>query len=363
MSGTLYIDNVPLVFAPIGGGDVRYHAVTHLTQGLHDLVAYHCNFAQQGYISIGWKKTTMPRVEVIHREAFGVCFSGLAGPLEMHNKTLIADFGINQMAECYFADGYGFHYRFTPKVSLAQASDIQWDFGDGQTSTKAEVDHVYLTDGIYTVKMKATVDGNKDTQSCQLAVSRNYAHILDAREDQPSIQSGIVQEYNTDAIPAESLPRVIQLYVTAEQPEAAVPLAEKLAAMKHHSETSAVMAALSVLERKLIAADKPELAIKIWDRVPPDADIQPSASRHAAELALWWTGDFAKAVKLLKPYSNRADPGLHRRYGEALLLAGQGDEGRKILENEPSQISREPQGRSQRCSCPIGGIFHHHRGC
>jgi thioredoxin-like negative regulator of GroEL len=130
----------------------------------------------------------------------------------------------------------------------------------------------------------------------------------------------------------------VQLYIAAEDLKSAIPVAEKLAAMKTHADNAAAISALSALDKRLIAAGKIDELVGIWDRVPNDADLQPSAARHAAEMAMWWTGDFAKAVKLLKPISNRNDPGLHRQYGQALVLAGQVDEGRKILENEPTQV-------------------------
>ncbi len=339
-AGALYIDGNPLVFAPLGGGDIRYHATTRLTQGRHDFVVYHVNFASQAYISVGWKRTEMPRVEVIHREAFGICYAGISGPLEIHNKPLVADLAVNQMGECYFKDDYSFHYRFTARASIAAANKFDWDFGDGQTSTKPETDHVYLTAGIFTVKLTAHAGPNSDTQVCKVAVDRNYAHILDVREDQPAILSGIAQEYDLNAVAADELPRLVQLYVTAEQPSAALRPADTIAAASRHTDSAKALAALVDLEKQLIAGGHPEYAVEIWDRVPAGSDLNPGAAGRAAELALWWTGDFAKAVALLKPFAER--PPLRRQYGQALVLAGQVDEGRKLLE---SLASNEPPNR------------------
>jgi PKD repeat protein len=337
-AGALYIDGKPLVYAPNGGGDIRYHATIHLTEGPHEFVVYHVNFAAQAYISVGWRRVSQPKIEIIHREAFGVCFSGLSGPLEIHNKSLVADFGINQMGECFFADGYSYHFRFTPRPSLANADKFQWSFGDGQTSTKSEVDHVYITDGIYPVKLTAHEGPNSDTQTVQLAVSRNWAHILDSRQDQPQILSGLVQDYDAKAIPDSNLPRLVQLSVTADTPELAVDFADSLAARKSHPDSSAAFAALNALEKKLIATGKADVAAAMWDKVPADSDMQPFAARRGAEMALWWTGDIAKAVHLLQPFAKRNDPGLIRQYGQALILSGHADEGKKLLESQQSNV-------------------------
>jgi len=338
-AGALYIDGKPIVYAPLGGGDIRYHNTIHLDRGSHDFYVYHCNFAANAYISVGWKRPDMPKVAVINRESFGLCPSGLAGPLEIHNKTLVADFGINQMGECFFDDSYSFHFKFSAKVSLAQANKLLWNFGDGQTSNKAEVDHVYLTDGIYPVKLTATVDGNSDTQTCLLAVSRNYAHILDSREVQPQILAGIVGDYDPNVIPPASYPRIVQLDLAAGNPAAAISIADRLASMPNHPDSMAATAALAALSKSFVDAGKSEQAIEIWDRVPTNSDLQPSAARHGAELALWWTGDFAKAVALLKPFADKPDAGLQRQYAQALALSGKPDEARKIFEQQMSSVS------------------------
>jgi hypothetical protein len=169
-------------------------------------------------------------------------------------------------------------------------------------------------------------------------VSRNWAHILDTRQDQPQILSGLVQTYDVNAIPPANLPRIVQLYVTADEPAGAVEFAGKLASMKSHPDGGAAFTALNALEKKLIAAGKPEIAAGIWDKVPAYSDIQPFAARRGAEMALWWTGDIAKAVHLLKPFANRNDPGLQRQYAEALVLSGQLDEGKKLLESQQSNV-------------------------
>ena len=199
----LYLDGQQTLFAPLGGGDIRYHTLVHLTRGRHDLMVYHVNKSQTGYVSLGWRPPDANKVVIINRESFGICFSGLVGLMEQHNKTLLADFNITQQAECFFNDSYSYHYKFSTKSKI-DGVHYDWDFGDGQKATGPEADHVYLEDGIYPVKLTARVGENSDTQTCQLPVSRNYAHILDAREEQPEFLADVVQNYRVDAIPAGS---------------------------------------------------------------------------------------------------------------------------------------------------------------
>jgi hypothetical protein len=341
-AGALYIDGKPLVFAPLGGGDIRYHGTVHLNRGRHDLMVYHVNFASQAYISVGWRRPDMAKVEVIGRESFGICYTGIVGPMEEHNKVLTADFASTQESECFFNDSYSFRYHFVYKGK--SASKVHWSFGDGQVSDDPEPDHVYLVDGIYPVKLTVTSNGNTDTQTCQLPVSRNYAHIIDSRQESPRTLSGIAELYDLNTVPPQQWVRLLQLHVAAERIDSAVQIAEKVAAAKSHPEASIALGVLIDLSKKLTDTGKVKTAVDIWDKVPADSDLQPYASRQAAELALWWTGDFAKAVKLLKPYENKPDPQIRRLYADALLLTGHTDEGHKILEalGSPVAASRKP---------------------
>ncbi len=341
--GALYIDGRPLLFAPLGGADIRYHATLHLYRGRHDLVVYHVNKAQQAYISLGWRPPNAAKVTIINRESFGICYSGLVGPLEEHGKTLVADFAANQSAECFLNDTYSFRYHFAGRFKEGQPVKYQWDFGDGQTSTQPEVDHVYFTDGIYPVKLTARLDGNTDTQTIQLPVSRNYAHILDAKLDTPTVLSGVLQDYNLQALSSSALERAMQIHLAAERFDSAVSIADKIAGLKHHDQPDAVITDLTALQRKLIDIDQVEKMVEVWDQVPADSDLQPAAARRGAELAMWWTGDFDKAVRLLKPIQDHAEPPVRRMYAEALIVAGsadqsQKDQGRKILEGMRSSI-------------------------
>ena len=337
--GALYIDGQPTVFADLGPGDTRYHGTAHLTRGRHDLMAYHINMGGEAYISVGWKQPQSPKFEIINRESFGICYSGLVGPMEQHEKTLIADFSATQTGECFANNSYSFCYHFISKAKVGVPIKLHWDFGDGQTSDQKELDHVYLFDGTYTIKLIATAGPNSDTQTCKLAVERNYAHILDVHEDSPQILSTILQSYDLSAIPNDNFPRLLQLHLAADQLNAAVKIAEKLSSQKNHSDPVAILAMLTTLQKKLIDAGQPEQTVTVWDRVPTDSDLQPTAARHGAELALYWTGDFAKAVAFLKPYQNRSDPQLRRCYGQALLLSGDAEHGKEILEEIKSTVA------------------------
>ena len=136
--------------------------------------------------------------------------------------------------------------------------------------------------------------------------------------------------------------RALELDIAGDRLDASIGLADKVAAMRNHPQSDAALTALTALEKKLLDAGKVDQAVEMWDRVPTDSDLQPRAARHLAELALWWTGDFAKARKSLKPFQDHPDFITKLLYAQSLVLTGDADQGRKILESMGSSV---PQNR------------------
>jgi PKD repeat protein len=248
------------------------------------------------------------------------------------------------LGECFFADRYSYRYHFAAESVADSPIKYHWDFGDGQTSTGAQLDHVYLSSGVYPVRLTATVGGNSDTQTSKIVVERNYLKILTAVENSPQDLSRVVAGYDLNAIPPLDLSRVIMLHLAAGELDSAASVADYLAAKKTHPDHNADANCLVTLEKALIDGGRTDAAVAMWDRVQPDSDLWARAVPHAAELALWWTGDFDKAVKLLKSATDSHDPMVRRLYGQALLLDGRADDGEKILRDLPPQgpVNRQP---------------------
>jgi PKD domain len=335
--GALYIDGQPLLFAPIGPSDTRYHATIHLTRGPHDFLLYHLNVGQDGRFAVGWQRPDTNKVDVIARESFGTCFGSQVGPLQQHDKPFLADFSIEQLGECFFADRYSYRYHFTAKTTANAPIKYHWDFGDGQTSTLPDLDHVYLSAGVYSVKLTATVGPNSDIQTNKIVVERNYLKIVTAVENSPQLLSQVVATYDLNTIPADELSRVIMLHLAAKEFDSAAAAADYLAAEKRHPDHNADANCLVAVEKALIENGRADAAIKMWDQVSPNSDIWTRAVPHAVQMALWWSGDFDKAVGLLKTMPNSNDPKIQRLLGQSLLLDGHPDEGKKILLDLPVQ--------------------------
>ncbi len=336
--GGFYLDGKPALFAHLGGADIRFHTTLHMTKGPHEFVLYQVNFAAVGFVSVGWRKPSAGKVEVIPAAAFGTCLNALPGTMEEHNKVLVADFIPTHVGECFLNDGYAFRYHFAAKTKQGLVNKVLWDFGDGQTSTQGECDHVYLHEAVYTVKLTAHAGANQDVQSNRVVIGRDYAHVIDTHQDTPATESDFVKDYNLASVSADTLPRLLALHLIADRLDAALTVGNAVAASRVTGGGTAELKPLLALEKQLLNADRVDSAIGVFELVPTDSATQPGAAFEAGALSLWWTGDADRAVKLLRPYQGNPRPDLRLLYGKALLLSGHVDEGRQILESLASKM-------------------------
>ena len=340
--GALYLDNRPTLLAHLGGGDIRYHTTVHLSVGPHAFTLYHVNQAGPMYFSVGWQPPGTPKVVVIAKQAFGDVYQQgnlTVGPLEVRGKTLVGDFAADRVAECALGERYVFHYRFTGQAHVAVPVKYTWTFGDGQTGQGSVADHVYLREGLYAVRCVAHAGPNSDEQANRVVVGRDYAHLITAREDPPGLLSSIVAGYRLADVAPADLPRAVQLHLAADRPEPALTAATALAALPSQDDPAAALAALSATEANLLAANHPEAAIDLWDRVPKSAGIRPTAAARAADLALWWTGDAPRAATLLAPHQRHGSDDVRRLYAQALLLTGHAADATSTLDDLPAKAT------------------------
>ncbi|HSV14330.1 MAG TPA: PKD domain-containing protein [Tepidisphaeraceae bacterium] len=336
-SAALFIDGKPLLFAPIGPPDVRYNAAVHLSRGRHELLLYHLNTGGDGRVAVAWQRPDNGKFELIPREAFGICYGCQVGQLEQQGRSLLADFAAEQIGECFVADHYSFRYHFKAHSRAASPLKYEWDFGDGQTATQPDVDHVFLDADVLPVRLTVRVGPNSDTQTIRLPISRLWDRITTPPSEDPPAQSKVIADYDLTKMPPNDLMRATLLHLRAQKLDAALSTGDELAKSQTVPQPAAAYDALLELDRALLQAGQPNEVAKLWDRVPVDSQLQPRAARRAAQIAMWWAGDLEKAVKLLEPLTRRHDHATERLYGEALILAGNGERGRQVLLDLPEQ--------------------------
>lgn len=339
--GALYLDGEKVLYAPLGPGDATFQKKITLKRGRHDFLFYHVNTGAEGRFTVAWMRPDTRNFEAIPRGSFGIYARGIAGPLEELHKTLVADFTVTYAGECFYADGYSHRYKFAAREPKAAArATYTWDFGDGQTASGAEVEHVFLTDGEYPVKMTVRIGTNSDSTTNKLAVQRDWPEIVKPPTDEPPVQSMIVGKYDVAKMPEDWLPRAVWLHERAGQIDWMLTAAGRLAALAKHSNAGEAFAALEGASKAAVGKNKADDAVKLWEAVPMGSDLQPNTARAFGRLLLWQTADFPKAVQVMQPYANAGDEILRRQCADALVLNQNAAEGRKILAAFP--VHEEP---------------------
>jgi PKD repeat protein len=331
--GSLYVNGKPVLFATAGPADIRQNANVELKKGPHAITFYHVNAGGDGRFTVAWKAPGAANFEVIPKEALGLFYRGTAGPLAeiKQRKNLVADFQPQYMGECFYANGYSHRYRFTARGTKNPKATYQWDFGDGQSSKAPDPEHMFLTDGVYPVKLTVRIGPNRDTQTIKVAVSRDFSRINNPPMDEPAVQSPGVATYDVARMPPEWLPRATVLHLRAAAMEPMLKVAARMAAEPTHPDPAGATAALAEATQQLLTRGRAADAVKLWSAVPEKSDLQPAAARQLASLLMWRVGDFARAVKVLEPFVAAGDASYKRMHAQAVLLGGKADEGRKLL--------------------------------
>lgn len=341
--GALFIDDKPLVYSQLGPPDTRYNGTISLTRGRHKFTFYHINFAGPGWLTVGWKRPDSQEFAPILRDSIGAFFTGTPGPLEEFRKPMTADFSLAYKGEFFFADRYLHRYEFTA-ADIRPRAVYQWDFGDGQTAQGEKVNHVYLDDGIYPIRLTMTIGGNSDEQTTRMMVRRDFEHITNPPSDSAQDQSTVVSSYNLAKISAAQLPVALELHLRAKNLDAAARVAHELAIRPKHPRINDALAALDHFTDTQMQSHQVQAALTPWQDVPPTSNLQPFAAIKLAELYLWQLGDAARAVAVLDPLTaHKNEPALQRIYGQALILAQRAVDGQKILREVKSTSKEDHQ--------------------
>jgi hypothetical protein len=350
--GSLYVDGKPVLFIPGCVGDTRFNATIRLARGRHDFLMYHVSYGDEFIISLGWRQPGSVKVEIINRESFGICARGITGPMEELKKDLTADFTTENVAECFEHDpstrqpergNYSHLFRFNalpPKDNSAMK--IDWDFGDGQTAHGATVDHVFMTDGVYPVRLTYRLgQQGGDAQTNRVLVARDFSHLNEPRTNDPPVQSKIVATYDVSQMPINWLPWAAVLHFKAGNTSAMLTTADRLASEPRHGDPN--LAYSTLLDLTQSSGASASEVTQLWRKVSRQSDLQPRAVKILSNALLWDTADFASAREVLEPFIHDADPGIARRYAQACVLLGNVDEAKKIFQQ---QTPDDPTGRA-----------------
>jgi len=198
--------------------DIRKNANINLKAGLHKLTFYHINRRGSPVVVVAWRPPGEKRVRVIPPGAFAPVHVGQAGAMQDAGKAFNVDFSPVHAGEAFAANRYSQRFSFTAETVGRGPKTLEWkwDFGDGQTAAAPKIDHVYFTDGFYTVTLRAKVGRRELTRTNRIYVSRPWDKVTRSRIDTVTNHAKIVSFYNFETLKIEAVPQAFELLKRAD---------------------------------------------------------------------------------------------------------------------------------------------------
>ena len=334
--GALFIDGKPLVYARHPVGDVRFQDRVVLTRGWHEFVLYQASGGGECAFSTVWKRPDMDRFEVIGRESFGLAAGTTPGPLEEQGKSLVADVAVNYLGESFYAGIYSQRYQFTVASNLANAEKIQcqWKFGDGQSATGGQVEHVFVAPQVYTLSLTVSLGGRSDSQTFRLPVNRDFEHTDRPPTDEIGLHSRMVGSYDLEKMTPELAAWAVRMHIRGQNIEATLAAGKRMLEVEKHEYLGLCSRALQEMVEESRKRGRIDGVLRVLAVAPASSDLNPAVAMEIANLQMWSRGDFPAALSAIEPFA-RVDDNTRRVYGQALVLAGRKDDGAKVLEALP----------------------------
>jgi TolA-binding protein len=227
-----FIDGKPLVHWPgrhtvEKGIHGEKNALVELKAGLHYVEYYHEEVTLEQMAFLGWRPSAdkgafsaIPEsVYTAPHDAQVVRYEDAQGPL-LHFEPVITDSvwpverHAGQYTRCRF--------RVGQSPAPAPGPAFRWDFGDGQTAAGAEVEHVYLALGTYTVTLITQAPKRSQTARWPLEIYE-IEHVTDQfKEGLPKDYARLAQTYDRARLDANNLKELAYLLAESDEPARAV---------------------------------------------------------------------------------------------------------------------------------------------
>jgi tetratricopeptide (TPR) repeat protein len=227
-----FLDGKPLIHWPgqhtvERGARGEVNAKVDLTAGLHYLEYYHETTPLEHMAYLGWRPSgdagqfsPIPESFYTAPHAAAVtAYEDAKGPLLSFEPVIVDSVWPVERNEGQYT-----RVRLTAGKTppLPEGTKYQWDFGDGQTATGPEVEHVYLTLGLQVVTL--TAQGPAGTQTTRWPLSIfEIEHVVDQfKEGRPKDYAKLVKGYDRSKLSADALQELQHLLAEGDEPAEAV---------------------------------------------------------------------------------------------------------------------------------------------
>jgi tetratricopeptide (TPR) repeat protein len=209
------------------------NAARELTAGWHYIEYYHEEVALQQMAFLGWHPPDAPNEQFTGiaesvfpapHEAVVASYETANGPTVRFEPTLVDTLWPSNRHEGQFTR---VRLRVAGAAPVTPNAGYRWEFGDGQTATGAEVEHVYLALGNYQVKLFAQASGSEISAEWPLTIYE-ARHVTDLiREGHPPDYARLASTYDRAKLDALALKELAYLLADCDQPQAAIDVANE----------------------------------------------------------------------------------------------------------------------------------------
>ncbi len=195
-------------------GRVRFKRSISLKAGWHRVVVGQFHRWSATGVALDWRYPGVKYFSPVPPAAFAPIAAARAGALRKTAGGYAADFSIRPQAQIFVpASHYFQRYSFSALVPASFSPSVTWRFSDGQRASGLQVNHVFMTPGIYRVAMRVNQAGHSFHTSMRILVkSEMYALFPFPPADPPVLVANILNTYQTGTLNAEQLYRGIEFF-------------------------------------------------------------------------------------------------------------------------------------------------------
>jgi len=235
-------------------GDARHQAKLDLTKGSHEFEYLHVQGRDLAAAVAAWQPPGAKKAVPIPATAFGTVARGRFSRAERLGGRPALHFDAEVGGECAFEGRTAYRVRFRDRTgdvpSSRPARHLEWDFGDGLTGRGGTVEHFYLRDGVFTVKM--TARGNKRSASVtnRVRVERVWSKQTTLRPEPPAAWARAVRGYDLSKLDGRSLEAAALVMKAVEADADKMPVLETIVSRPAEMDDQVYLEAVTFLARK-----------------------------------------------------------------------------------------------------------------
>jgi TolA-binding protein len=232
----LLIDGRQVVAAPGAHGPIgqaRNGGQVNLAAGAHRFAYYHAARGADACMVAAWQPPGQDKPSPIPASAFQSDVVGRMPAIRLEGRPdqTLPDFRLKATGDVPLADNplplvrVQFADMSTPALTLR--ARLEWDFGDGQTSSLAHPEHVYLHPGEYLIKLSVRQADRTRTTAHRLQIAQPVVPPGgQPSEDQLADYLPMLHAYQAERLGPTGLVQLVMVWLEAGQPEQAAAVAE-----------------------------------------------------------------------------------------------------------------------------------------